>query len=213
MGAAEARSCRYPFRVDHELPENESELIAALRLGDDAAFERVVREQGGRMLSVARRILRDESEAEDAVQEAFLQLHRKAADFREEAQLSTWLHRVVVNAALMRIRRRKSRPEESIEDQLPQFLENGHHAVDASPWVPADEALEQRETRDFVRESIDKLPENHRTVLLLRDIEELSTREAAELLDLSENAVKVRLHRARLALRELVDRRMRRKTA
>lgn len=205
--------CRYPLRVNPTAPRNERELIEALRLGDDDAFERVVREQGGRMLSVARRILRDESEAEDAVQEAFIQLHRKAADFREESQLSTWLHRVVVNAALMRIRRRKSRPEESIEEQLPQFLENGHHAVEASPWVPADEALAQQETRDFVRGLIDRLPETHRTVLLLRDIEELSTREAAELLDLSENAVKVRLHRARLALRELMDRRMRSKTA
>ncbi len=191
----------------------EGALIEALRAGDDAAFERVVREFGGRMLSVARRILRDESEAEDAVQEAFIQLHRKAADFREEAKISTWLHRVVVNAALMRIRKRKARPEESIEDQLPSFLEDGHHSRPSSPWKPADEALQERETREFVRESIDRLPENHRTVLLARDIEELSTRETADLLDLSENAVKVRLHRARLALRELVDRRMRRTTA
>jgi RNA polymerase sigma-70 factor (ECF subfamily) len=199
--------------VDARQHPDERDLIEALRAGDDAAFERVVREQGGRMLSVARRILRDETEAEEAVQEAFIQLHRKASDFREEARLSTWLHRVVVNAALMRIRKRKSRAEESIDDQLPQFLESGHHAVEATPWTPADEALEQRETRDFVRESIDRLPENHSTVLLLRDIEELSTREAAGLLGLSENAVKVRLHRARLALRELVDRRMRRRAS
>lgn len=192
---------------------DERQLVEGLRAGDEAAFETVVRRHGGRMLSVARRILRDEAEAEEAVQEAFLQLHRKAAGFREESLLSTWLHRVVVNAALMRIRRRKSRPEESIEEHLPRFASNGHHAATVAPWKGADEVLAARETRELVREAIDSLPETHRTVLMLRDIEELSTREAAELLELSENAVKVRLHRARLALRELLDRRFRRTEA
>jgi RNA polymerase sigma-70 factor (ECF subfamily) len=192
---------------------DERQLVEGLRAGDEAAFETVVRRHGGRMLSVARRILRDEAEAEEAVQEAFLQLHRKAAEFREESRLSTWLHRVVVNAALMRIRRRKARPEESIEEQLPRFASNGHHAAAVAPWKSAEEVLAVRETRELVRDAIDSLPETHRTVLLLRDIEELSTREAAELLELSENAVKVRLHRARLALRELLDRRLRRTEA
>ena len=192
---------------------DERQLVEALRRGDEAAFEAVVRRHGGRMLSVARRILRNEAEAEEAVQEAFLQLHRKAGGFREEALLSTWLHRVVVNAALMRIRRRKSRPEESIEEHLPRFREDGHHAAPVAPWKAADEVLAERETRELVRGAIDELPENHRTVLMLRDIEELSTRQAAELLELTENAVKVRLHRARLALRELLDRRLRRSEA
>lgn len=192
---------------------DERALVEALKAGDDAAFEQVVRELGGRMLAVARRILRDETEAEEAVQEAFIALHRKASEFREESKLSTWLHRVVVNAALMRIRKRKARPEESLDEQLPQFADDGHHAAPVAPWTPADEALEQQETRDFVRATIDGLPETHRTVLMLRDIEELSTRETAELLELSENAVKVRLHRARLALREQIDRRLRRSPA
>jgi RNA polymerase sigma-70 factor (ECF subfamily) len=185
--------------------DDEHELVAALRRGEDAAFERVVRDHGGRMLAVARRFLRQAHEAEEAVQEAFLQLHRKAEGFREEARLSTWLHRVVVNAALMRLRRRTSRPEESIEEHLPRFQADGHHAGTVTPWKSPDEALEEREVRELVRASIDRLPETHRTVLLLRDIEELSTRETAELLGASGGAVKVRRHRARLALREMLD--------
>ena len=122
--------------------------------------------------------------------------------FDGDAQLATWLHRIVVNAALMKLRTRRRKPEQSIEPMLPAFAEDGHHASrPVVAWTTsAEDALLRRETRAQVRAAIAELPERYRTVLLLRDIEERSTREAADLLGITENAVKLRLHRARQAL-------------
>jgi RNA polymerase sigma-70 factor (ECF subfamily) len=186
----------------------EAELVAALRQGDDHAFETLVRTHSGRMLSVCRRILRSDEEAKDAVQEAFVSAFRAIRSFEGTCQLGTWLHRIAVNASLMRLRTRKRRPEESIDDMLPAFKDNGHAAVEPRDWSPsALQLVETRETRDFVRDCIDRLPEIYRTVLLLRDIEELDTAEAALVLGVTEGVVKVRLHRARHALRKLLSER------
>jgi RNA polymerase sigma-70 factor (ECF subfamily) len=154
------------------------------------------------MLVVARRYLRSEDDARDAVQEAFVSAFRAIDRFEGGSLLSTWLHRIVVNAALMKLRTRKRKPEESIDDLLPGFLENGHLADPTPGWrAPADELLEGDENRRIVREAIEGLPEGHRTVLLLRDIEGFDTEQAAEKLGITTGAVKTRLHRARLALR------------
>lgn len=186
----------------------EAELVAALRQGDDRAFETLVRSHSGRMLSVCRRILRSDEEARDAVQEAFVSAFKAIGSFEGTCQLGTWLHRIAVNASLMRLRSRKRRPEESIDDLLPAFKDNGHAAVEPRDWSPsALQQVETRETRDFVRDCIDRLPEIYRTVLLLRDIEELDTAEAAQVLGVTEGVVKVRLHRARHALRKLLSER------
>lgn len=186
--------------------DGEQALLAALRAGDEAAFEELVVTYGGRLLAVARRLLRCEEEAQDALQDTFLQAFRALPRFAGQARLSTWLHRIVVNAALMRLRRRRTRPEESIEPLLPTFKEDGHQTNPAVDWPePCDRLAERREVRALVRQAIDRLPESYRTVLVLRDIEELDTAEVAALLNVSENAVKIRLHRARQALRELVD--------
>ena len=186
-------------------PSPEAELLAALRSGREEAFETLVRTHSGRMLSVCRRILRSEDEAKDAVQEAFVSAFRGISKFEGTSQLGTWLHRIAVNAALMRLRSRKRRPEESIDELLPSFKEDGHARVEPRDFSPsALQAVETRETREFVRGCIDRLPEMYRTVLLLRDIEELDTFEAAEVLGVSEGVVKVRLHRARHALRQLL---------
>ena len=158
------------------------------------------------MLAVARRMLRNDEEARDALQEAFLLAFRGLPRFEGQSRLSTWLHRIVVNAALMRLRRRRAHPEESIEPLLPTFLEDGHSTSSYTDWPEgADRLLERAEVRARVRASIDRLPATFRTVLLLRDIEELDTGEVAEALGISANAVKIRLHRARQALRELLD--------
>jgi len=185
---------------------DEKALLERLRAGDNAAFERLIRDHGGRMLSVARRFLRSEEDARDAVQEAFISAFRSVDRFEGGSRLSTWLHRIVVNAALMKLRTRRRKPEQSIDELLPNFLEDGHLAQPASPWRrDALSGLERQEIRALVEEKIDALPENHRNVLLLRDIEELDTQETAELMGISEGAVKTRLHRARLALRELLE--------
>ena len=186
--------------------KDEATLVAGLRAGDERAYERLVVAYGGRMLAVARRILRDEEAARDALQEAFLLAFRGLPRFAGQSRLGTWLHRIVVNAALMKLRRGRARPEESIEPLLPVFLADGHAADAFVAWAEgADQLLARAEVRALVREAIDRLPETYRTVLLLRDLEELAAAEVAELLGITPNAVKIRLHRARQALRQLLD--------
>lgn len=188
----------------------EAELVARLRAGNDDAYATLVKQQAGRMLAVARRMLGSEEDAQDVVQEAFLSAFKAIDRFEGTSRLSTWLHRIVVNAALMKIRSSKRRPETPIEELLPTFLEDGHLAVMPAEWKKtAQDVLESKETRAMVRGLIDELPELYRNVLLLRDIEGLDTKETADLLEVSPNAVKIRLHRARLALRTLLDPHMR----
>jgi RNA polymerase sigma-70 factor (ECF subfamily) len=185
---------------------DEVSLVASLRAGDPSAFEATVRQFGGRMLSVARQLLGNDEDARDAVQDAFISAYRTLTCFEGRSSLGTWLHRIVVNAALMKLRRRSQRREQAIEDWLPTFLADGHQARPAPRWSDSAVAhLEREETRQLVRQCIERLPETHRTVLLLRDIEEMDTDTVALLLEISSDAVKVRLHRARQALRTLLD--------
>jgi RNA polymerase sigma-70 factor (ECF subfamily) len=199
-------------RVTSELAQAEGEtreaqLLAGLRRGEDEAFEQLVRQYTNRLLVVARRLLGNEHDAYDAVQDAFLSAFKAIAQFTGTAKLSTWLHRIVVNAALMKLRSRRRKPEESIEDLLPQFDEQGEWSSQVTPWETSSERfLQQRETRTVVRHCIDRLPDTYRTVLLLRDIEDLHTEEVADALGITPNAVKIRLHRARQALRTLLER-------
>jgi len=185
--------------------DDEATLVAQLRAGDEAAFEQVVRAYGGRLLAVARRIVGTEEDARDVVQDAFMNAFKSLDRFEGNAKLSTWLHRIVVNAALMRLRTRKRKPEQSIESMLPSFLDDGHHEERFQSWdEPVDKLMERAENRALVRQQIDALPEGYRTVLVLRDIEGLDTEETAKVLGLSVNATKIRLHRARQALRTLL---------
>jgi RNA polymerase sigma-70 factor, ECF subfamily len=183
----------------------ETELIARLQAGDDAAFEELVRTYGGRLLAVTRRFVRNESDAQDILQSAYLSAFRSIGQFEGGCQLSTWLHRIVVNTALMKLRTRRRKPEESIEQLLPAFQEDGHHVEQFSDWgAPADVLLERQETRATVRACIEQLPNNYREVLVLRDMEELPTQDVARMLNMTPTAVKVRLHRARQALSTLL---------
>lgn len=180
-------------------------ILAGLRAGDQQAFETLVRVYGGRMLAVARRFFRNDEDAQDIVQSAYLNAFRAVGQFEGHCLIGTWLHRIVVNTALMTLRSRRRKPEASIEDLLPAFIEDGHHVEQFSDWsAPADELMQRAETRALVRSCIDRLPGNYRDVLMLRDIEELSTVEAAEMLAITPTAVKVRLHRARQALSTLL---------
>ncbi len=182
----------------------ERAFVERLKAGDEKAYETLVREYSGRMLAVARRFLRSEDDARDAVQEAFVSAFRAIDRFEGGARISTWLHRIVVNAALMKLRTRRRRPEASIDELLPRWKENGHPVDAPTPWS-AEKLVQQDQLRRLVQEGIDQLPDSYREVLILRDIEELDTQEAAETLGISANAVKTRLHRARQALREVLD--------
>jgi RNA polymerase sigma-70 factor (ECF subfamily) len=180
-------------------------LLAGLRAGEEWAFETMVRLYGGRLLAVARRFTRNEEDAQDVLQSAYLSAFRALGEFEGTCQLSTWLHRIVVNTALMKLRSRRRKPEESIEALLPAFQDDGHHVEQFSDWsAPADTLIERKETRATVRTCIEQLPESYRAVLMLRDIEELSTQEVADMLGMTPTAVKVRLHRARQALSTLL---------
>ncbi|MCK6456410.1 MAG: sigma-70 family RNA polymerase sigma factor [Phycisphaerae bacterium] len=185
---------------------DEASMLTLVRCGDESACEEFVRRFGGQMLAVARRFLRCEHDAADAVQEAFLSAFRSIHEFAGGSKVSTWLHRIVVNVCLMKLRSAKSSPTTSIESLLPIFDATGHHARRVSAWeVPPPERMHTTEMRLRVRECIAELPEQYRVILLLRDIEELDTQETAERLGISQAAVKVRLHRARQALRTLLE--------
>ena len=184
---------------------DEQTLLDALRAGDEWAFETMIRQFGGRLLAVARRLTRNDEDARDVVQSAYLSAFRGLSEFEGACQLSTWLHRIVVNTALMRRRSRRREPEASIDILLPTFQADGHHVEQFSDSeMRADRLLEQKETRAIIRACIRRLPVNYREVLTLRDIEELSTQEVAAALSMTPSVVKLRLHRARQALSTLV---------
>lgn len=188
-------------------PRDDDALIGQLKAHNEEAFEATVRQYGPRMLATARRFLGNEHDAADAVQQAFISAFKSIGAFNAHAKLSTWLHRIVVNAALMQLRARRRRPELPIEDLLPRFDDAGRwvHESEHIRWVD-EHPIHQRETRQMVRRCIDMLPETYRSVLLLRDIEDLDTVEVAAMLAISPNAIKIRVHRARQALKSLIER-------
>ena len=169
----------------------EQELLAGLRRGDRAVVTDFVQAHIGWMRALALRLVKDEGLAEDCVQEALMK---------------TWLHRITINEALMKLRSRKRLEEDLIDPLLPDFDETGCRIE--APWQrldSADEILDQERQRNLVRSKIDELPESYRIVLMLRDIEEMTTAEVADFLGITESNVKVRLHRARAALKRLLE--------
>jgi RNA polymerase sigma-70 factor (ECF subfamily) len=186
--------------------EAESQLIEQLRCGDVAAFEMIIRRESPRLLAVARRMLGNDEDANDAVQDGLISAFKSCANFEGHSQISTWLHRIIVNAALMKLRSRRRRNECAIDDLLPRFLEDGHRMDVRAPWQPMPEdALDQEETRAALHRNLERLPDEYREVIMLRDIEELSTEHTAAMLGITAGAVKTRLHRARQALRTLLE--------
>jgi RNA polymerase sigma-70 factor, ECF subfamily len=184
----------------------ETDLLARLRAGDNEAFACFVRQHTSRMLTLAKGFLRCEDDAADAVQEAFLSAFKSLARFEGQAALGTWLHRIVVNVCLMRLRSQARRKTCSIEDLLPKFDSTGHHVQPVAPWTENGyERLASAEMKAHVRNCIEQLPDDYRTVLVLRDMEQLDTEETATILGINQGLVKTRLHRARQALRTLLD--------
>jgi RNA polymerase sigma-70 factor, ECF subfamily len=182
-----------------------SQFFASLRAGDETASATLVRNFGGRLLAVARRFLRCEEDCADAVQDAFLSAFRSLEQFEGKSSVGTWLHRIVVNSCLMKLRVQSRSRAVPIDDLLPAFDEAGYHNQLAGMWEEQGLLrLTREETRNEVRACIDRLPHSYRAVLLLRDIEELDTLETALRLGIAPGAVKTRLHRARQALRMLL---------
>ncbi len=186
--------------------KSESELLARLRGGEDRAYSEFVRQYTGKMLTLARRFLANEEDAADAVQEAFLSAFKNLKRFEGYSALGTWLYRIVVNTCLMKWRSSARRSMRSLEELLPAFDESGHHARAVASWPENGyQRLALAEIKTQIRECIAQLPESYRAVLLLRDIEELDTDQTAAILGIHAGAVKTRLHRARQALRTLLE--------
>lgn len=189
------------------LPETETDLALVKRLqaGDRSVFRELVRRHQEKVYRLSLRLTRDESKAQDAMQDAFLQVFRKIDQFQEQSAFTTWLYRITVNAALMRMRTERRHRETSLDDASPRYTEQGEMAEPVDDWAPAvDDEVGNRELAVHAREAVDALPEAYRSVFMLREVEELSTEDVAQILDLTIPTVKTRLHRARLALRKAI---------
>lgn len=185
---------------------DDTELIEGLKNADQASYKKLVETYWGELNFLARRILNDPSDANDCVQEAFIKAINKIDGFEARGSFNGWLRRIVVNEALMALRKKSARKEDSLDALMSEFDEFGRYIKIAQGHaVSLDILLESKEIRRQVRQAIDQLPENFRITLVLRDIEGYTTREAAEMTNVSEENVKVRLHRARLALRNLLE--------
>ena len=181
---------------------DEVQLVERARAGDLEAFEELLGRHQHRVMRVVLSILKEPMDAEEVAQDVFLTVFEKIDHFRGDSSFSTWLHRVAVNAALMR--RRKSKADRSVplDDVMPSFDERGHLAVDIADWSQqAGDPVLAREAGEVIEAAVEKLDEMYRTVFGLRDVQGFSTEETAEILELSVPAVKSRLHRARLFLR------------
>ena len=186
-------------------------LFDRLRAGDGTALEPLMERFASRVYRVAHGVTGNAPDAEEVVQDVFLTLFRKAASFEGRAALGTWLYRIAVNTALNKRRGKRSQVEEPLEDHLPQYAADGHREGDRSfllaDWSQMpDEVLLSQEGRGIVRAAVECLPAHYRVVLVLRDVEELSSEEVAEIVGDSVASVKSRLHRARMALREQLTR-------
>lgn len=186
------------------------ELVARAKSGDLDAFETLTTRHEQRVYSLARRILRDEHDAQDVTQQTFLNALEHLSGFRGEASFSTWLLRIASHAALKILRKRRGLNTVSLEEMTePDATDSIPHPEFIADWKQSPEQLvEKRETQLLLEEALARLDEKHRMVFLLRDVEGLSIRETAEALHLSEANTKVRLLRARLQLRELLTQKL-----
>jgi len=168
--------------------------------------ERLVRDNISWMLALGERMLGNREFAEDVVQDAFVAAFRGLPTFEGRSSLKTWLHRITVNASLMKLRQLKRLGEQPIDEYLPEF--DRYDCRIEAPWstlARTEDILDNERLRKLVFEKVAILPDAYRIVLQLRDIEEYDTAEVARLLDISTNNVKTRLHRARAALKKLLE--------
>lgn len=189
---------------------SDERLVELSQAGGDAgfaAFETLVDRYRDRAYRLALTLTKSEDDAEEVVQEAFLNVFRSLDAYRGHSAVATWIYRIVTNAALMRLRSKRRKPLPSIEDQAP-----GSVADDSGIWPPGNwgrtpaESLLDQELRQQLNQAIENLPETYRAVLFLRDVEGLSNAEVAEALGLTTPTVKARLHRARLSVRAFLER-------
>src|SRR5215831_5192768 len=184
---------------------DELALVQAAKQGDVGAFEQLVKRYDRNIFRIAQHITQNREDAEDVVQDAFLKSYENLDRFQENSKFYTWLVRIAVNESLMKLRRRRSDRTVSLDEDIE--TEEDTMPREVADWSPNPEQLyKQGELKDILKRTIQGLPASFRTVFVLRDVEGLSTEETAEMLDLSIPAVKSRLLRARLQLRERLNR-------
>jgi RNA polymerase sigma-70 factor (ECF subfamily) len=188
----------------------DAEVVDRVRNGETPLFEILMRRHNQRVYRVARAVVKDEMEAEDVMQQAYINAFTHLRQFEDRAQFSTWLTRITVHEALSR--RRKRRPEESLTNEDNEVTGEIMAAL-TSPQPDPERQAYAGELNRVLEAAVDALPESYRTVFMLRDIEGLSTSETASGLDLGEEAVKTRLHRARAMVRRSVTERIGASTA
>ncbi len=199
-----------------QIPENEQHpdvaLVSSARAGDVHAFETLVQKYDRQIFRIAQHITQNREDAQDVVQDAFLKAYEKLDQFQGNSKFYTWLVRIAVNESLMRLRKRRTGKMVSIDDDIE--TEEGSVPRDLADWSPNPEQnYSQAELAEILRKTIQGLPHGFRIVFVLRDVDGLSTEETAETLGLSVPAVKSRLLRARLQLRERLSRYFRNKKA
>lgn len=191
--------------------ETDPALVHLLRTGNAEGLERLMEAYASRVYRLAHGITRNVGDSEEVVQDVFLTVFRKIGDFEARSSLSTWIYRIAANTALNKRRGKRHEVEVSLEEHLPTFKDDGHRDGDRTfllaDWsrTPEEELL-SGEGRAVVSRAIDALPDHYRAVVILRDVEGLSTEDVAEVLGESVASVKSRLHRARMALREQITR-------
>ena len=188
-------------------PATDEALLEGVRAGDGRAFEALAERYAARVHGLARSVLKNDQDAQDVVQETFLSMHRHLEGYRGDAPFWPWLRRIAANHALMRLRRRRRKPETSLEIERPTFDADGAHTREIRDVAPlADQVRQDAELGARIRDAIEALPEAYRIVLVLADYEDRSMQEIASALDLTVPNVKTRIHRARLAVREVLQR-------
>jgi RNA polymerase sigma-70 factor, ECF subfamily len=185
---------------------DQGELVARLRGGDDRAFAELMQREGPKLLRVARRLMPTEEDARDCFQESMLKVSKEIGKFDGNARIGTWMYRITVNTCLMKLRKPSAKAEGFIDDLMPRFDDRDCRTGESDMVPNADVLLERRHTRETVRRAIDQLPDAYRAVLILRDIEERPAGEVAAALSVNTGLVHVRLHRARAALRNILER-------
>ena len=186
--------------------DNQSELIDGLRKGNATAFKELIRLYGARLFFKANQMLGSAEDAKDCVQECYVQVHRNIGQFRGDADLYSWMYRILVNGCLKKMKARSAVEHQPLDDFLPTFDAGGCRIEPLWQNIPtAEEILDEKVTRERVLRAIQALPLVYRDVLYLRDIEGHSTAEVSEMLSLSPSATKVRLHRARSALKKILE--------
>jgi RNA polymerase sigma-70 factor, ECF subfamily len=187
--------------IDYKTISDDS-LVAQAQKKDYQAFEELVKRYEGRIYGHTLRLLGNREDAQDVLQETFLNVFKSLEGFRGDSTFSTWIYRIATNNALMRLRK-LSHGERELNDELPPPESMKRQALASHILDPKDTLLEKEMLQELDK-AVERLPEKYRTIFLLRDVEEFSTDRTAQVLGISEAAVKSRLHRARLFIREVL---------